>query len=198
MMRLNDILKSVIARSGGDPCRLQFADYGDCRLLSYDPFGEIPLEDEWLLKSITDEEAVFVLNRFLDGDTGCAYDMLCQFSRLLVEKGALIKTRLQCFYKDKDWSSYSAPQLTLSGLVHLPDAAMRIQELLNVVPEDCRDGLFLACWHLNDKEVTKQVLKKFEEWVADPDWSGAATGEAVWRRRFVGKFASQVRSGVVV
>ena len=122
MMRLNDILKSVIARSGGDPCRLQFADYGDCRLLSYDPFGEIPLEDEWLLKSITDEEAIFVLNRFLDGDTDCAYDMLCQFSRLLVEKGNLIKTRLQCFYQDKDWSSYSAPQLTLSGLVHLPDA----------------------------------------------------------------------------
>ena len=184
MTCLNDILKSVVARSGGDPCRLRLADYGDCRLLSYDPFGEIPLEDEWLLKSITDEEAVFVLNRFLDGDTGCAYDMLCQFSRLLVEKGALIKTRLQCFYKDKDWSSYSAPQLTLSGLMHLPDAVMRIQELLNVVPEDCRDGLFLACWHLRDAKVDKRLIEKFKEWVADPGWSGEATGEKVWFKRF--------------
>ena len=191
MMRLIDVLKAVIARSGFDPSCLQFADYGDCRLLSYDPFGEIPLDDKWLLKAITNEEAVFVLNRFLDDDTVCAHDLLCQFSRLLVDRGALIKPRLQCFYQDKDWSSYSAPQLTLSGLVHLPDAAIRIQELLNVVPEDCRDGLFLACWFLNDLGVNKRLCEKFEKWSADPSWSGEATGEAVWLKRFSDKLRNE-------
>ena len=182
--RLIDVLKAVIARSGFDPSCLQFADYGDCRLLSYDPFGEIPLDDKWLLKAITSEEAVFVLNRFLDDDTGCAHDLLCQFSRLLVDRGALIKPRLQCFYQDKDWSSYSAPQLTLSGLVHFPDAVTRIRELLDVVPEDCRDGLFLACWHCNDKRVQKKLLGKFKEWSRDPDWGGG-TVEDCWLGRFL-------------
>lgn len=187
VMYIRDILKSVIRRSGGDPRCLQLVDYGDCRLLCYDPFGEIPLEDDWLLKSMTDEESVLVLNRFLDGDTDCAHDLLCQFARLLVEKGGLIRSRLQGFYQEKDWSSYSAPHLTLSGLVHLSDAATCIRKLLDVVPEDCRDGLLLACWYLNDLSVNKRLCEKFEEWTADPAWSGAAIGEMAWLRRFSDK-----------
>ena len=189
--RLIDVLKAVIARGGFDPSCLQLADYGGCRLLSYDPFGEIPLDDKWLLKAITSEEAVFVLNRFLDDDTGCAHDLLCQFSRLLVEQGGLVKRRLTEFYAGKDWTSYSAPHLTLSGLVHLSDGARRICKLLDEVPEDCRDGLFLACWHLNDSVVNKRLCEKFEEWSADPSWSGTATGEGAWLEQFLGKWIAE-------
>ena len=60
-----------------------------------------------------------------------------------------------------------------------------------MLPNDARDGLFLACWKLKDMELHDKLLRKFEEWLtADETW-GCGDGEDGWLKHFLGKWISE-------
>lgn len=142
----------------------------------------------WLFSDVSDEEAKLLLGAFVDGKTLCTYDIMRHLSRLLATKGLLVSRKMDKILERTDWESYAAPQLLLSYLAVKPDGDKWIIRLLDIVPEDCRDGLFLACWYLDDFGVNKRLLAKLAVWSVDPNWSGAATGEQVWLKRFSNKF----------
>lgn len=142
----------------------------------------------WLFSDVSDEEAKLLLSTFVDGKTFCTYDIMRHLSRLLTTKGLLVSRKMDKMLERTDWESYAAPQLLLSYLAVKPDGDKWILRLLDIVPEDCRDGLFLACWYLDDFGVNKRLLAKLAAWSVDPNWSGAATGEQVWLKRFSDKF----------
>ena len=142
----------------------------------------------WLFSDVSDEEANLLLGAFVDGKTFCTYDIMRHLSRLLATKGLLVSRKVDKILERTDWESYAAPQLLLSYLAVKPDGDKWIIRLLDIVPEDCRDGLFLACWYLDDFGVNKRLLAKLAAWSVDPNWSGAATGEQVWLKRFSNKF----------
>ena len=49
--------------------------------------------------------------------------------------------------------------------------------MLDFVPEDCRDGLLLACHRLNTPAVYDKVKACVRRWAGE-GWGGASTGEA--------------------
>ena len=61
------------------------------------------------------------------------------------------------------------------------------EQLLDRVPEDCRDGLFLACHKLQSEKLDRKLIAKFMEWGAGP-WSPGATGELYALEQFIAKW----------
>ena len=52
-----------------------------------------------------------------------------------------------------------------------------IIKLLDAVPVDARDGVFMACEALNTPAICRKLMEKFTLWIkADPDY-GNSTGE---------------------
>lgn len=144
----------------------------------------------WLFSDVSDEEAKLLLSTFVDGKTFCTYDIMRHLSRLLATKGLLFSRKMDKILERTDWESYAAPQLLLSYLAVKPDGDKWILRLLDVVPNDARDGLFTACWYRNDRSVNQKLRKKFKEWSKDPSWGGG-DGEGAWFARFVSKCSNE-------
>jgi hypothetical protein len=65
--------------------------------------------------------------------------------KLLSTHGHLVAEIMDPLLNTLNWSSYSEHQLFLSYLALRTDGPSLATHLLDVVPEDARDGLFLAC-----------------------------------------------------
>ena len=91
-----------------------------------------------------------------------------------------------------DWSLYGSPELTLAGLPHIRKGDSVTIRLLDVVPEDNRDGIFFACWKSKSCSVQEKLLAKFKDWVKTPDWGGGS-GESAWLKHFLGKWIAEER-----
>ena len=109
-------------------------------------------------------------------------------------KGKLVAERMDDVVRSTDWGSYASPQLLLSCLAAKPDGADWIVRLLDVVPPDARDGLFIACWHCHDRRVHRKLLRKFEEWTLEEDFGGS-DGEGYWLGRFLTKWTRESTFG---
>ena len=138
----------------------------------------------WLLSDVSDEEAKLELSTIVDGKTFCTYDIMRHLSRLLATKGLLVSRKMDKMLERTDWESYAAPQLLLSYLAVKPDGDRWILRLLDVVPNDARDGLFTACWYRNDRSVNQKLRKKFKECSKDPSWGGGDGGN-YWLCQFI-------------
>jgi hypothetical protein len=144
----------------------------------------------WAFRDASDEEAAAILRFWLLHWNQIGYELDCHLGSLLAQKGRLVEDLLAPVLRDTDWSSYASPQTLLAGLAAVPDGAKRAVELLDIVPEDARDGLFIACWYLPALPVQRKLLAKFVEWSADPTWGGG-TCEDGWLRVFLCKWISQ-------
>ena len=145
----------------------------------------------FIFDECNDDEAKLLLESFIDFQSLYRYELAFQLSRLLARRGALVKGRMGRILAKTDWSSYGSNGLLLSYLASRKGSAPLICRLLDVVPEDGRDGLFLACWHSAGKRVQKRLKCKFEEWIAsDASW-GDGTGEAWWLEAFLSKWTAE-------
>ena len=157
----------------------------------------------WAFRGTADDEAAALLRLFLDdalrprtaGGTIIRFELGLHFARLLAEKGALVAGELAAALDlpDRDWGRFdilARRQLLLAGLAALPESGRRIVELLDIVPEDFRDGLFLACWFDGEAAVQRKLFAKFGEWTADPKWGGGS-GEEGWLYIFLTKWTSK-------
>jgi len=150
--------------------------------------GWLPAEtnDKWLFSDVNDAEAKLLLDVFAADKTCCTFEVLEHFARLMASKGSLVAEQMDKVIKEVDWGSYTSPQLLLSYLAVKPDGPSWIIRLLDIVPSDARDGLFIACWHCKDRRVHQKLLRKFEEWTRSGTFGGG-DGEDIWLGRFLTK-----------
>ena len=145
-------------------------------------------DDNWLFSYVSNAEAKLLLKEFISDKTYCTFEVLLHFARLMALKGTLVAEPMDNVVQSTDWESYASPQLLLSYLAVKSDGAAWIIRLLDVVPSDARDGLFIACWHCHDRRVHRKLLRKFEEWTQAGDFGGG-DGEGLWLGRFLTKWA---------
>ena len=193
----NDLLRAIAKRNGWRITSFRNEDDVQCVDFS-DAAKPMPidgcLDSSWAFSDASNEEAAAILRFWLRHETrksmAFGFDLACHLGRLLAERGRLVYDLLEPVLLETDWRSYASPQILLAGLAAFPDGAKRAVKMLDIVPEDARDGLFLACWHLPALAVQRKLRDKFEEWSATADWGGG-TGEAGWLHAFLCKWIAQ-------
>lgn len=145
---------------------------------------------EWMFSDVSDKEATTLLTATIDRSDLFGFEIHCHLSRLMAIKGELVSSRMDDIISTTDWSSWASPTFLLSYLATKCDGADWILRLLDVVPNDARDGLFTACWYSKDSRVQSRLCEKFKEWVLDPTWGGGDR-EGAWLARFLGKWISE-------
>ncbi len=189
--RMEKLIRKVVERSTKGECLLRHDGYADgCNPLNCEPIGGMPLGKDWILKSSTDNEARQILLAFMCNKLDIGFELACQIARLFAEKGFVVKDELSVFVANTDWSSYGSPHLALAGLPYIRRGDSVTIHLLDVVPEDNRDGIFFACWKSKRHAVQEKLLGKFENWIKALDW-GNGTGESAWLKYFLGKWISE-------
>lgn len=189
--RMEKLIRKVFERSTNGECSLSHDEYADgWNPLNCEQYDGMPLGKDWMFKSATNDESRKILLHFMSNKHGIGFELACQIARLFAEKGFVVKEELSDFVVNTDWSSYGSPQLVLAGLPHIRRGDSVTIRLLDVVPEDNRDGIFFACWKSKSRSVQEKLLGKFEDWATTLDW-GSGTGESAWLKYFIGKWISE-------
>ena len=146
---------------------------------------------EWMFSDVSDKEATALLSAFMRSDNHFTYEILCHLSRLMAVKGLLVSSQMDDIVATTDWSSCASKTSLLSYLAVKPDGVEWILRLLDVVPNDARDGLFTACWYCNDVRVQTRLFEKFAEWIKEDQTWGGGDREGGWLKYFLGKWISE-------
>ncbi len=146
------------------------------------------LEDLCLFDICTDDEALILLNWFIAGGSTRDFDLDLQFGLLLLKRGFLVQQKMEQIIKCHDWESYASPNIKLSFLPNMPNAEQWVLKLADQVPEDGRDGFFMACLHMNSEIIDRKLIKKFTEWYGSPGNEMQGTGEHGWLGAFIKKW----------
>ena len=161
---------------------------GGTSTISLDALVQWGMDAPYIFGDLDDEDAKFLLESFIDFRSLYHFDLALQLARLLAERGTLVRARMGRIIAKTDWSSYGSNGLLLSFLGPVEGADAQIRRLLDIVPEDGRDGLFVACWKSQSARVQKKLLEKFERWIEDDPDFGSGTGEAAWLGAFLAKW----------
>lgn len=146
---------------------------------------------EWMFSDVSDDEATVLLTASIESSNLFSFEIHCHLSRLMAVKGKLVSSRMDDLIAATDWGSWASPTFLLSYLSAKSDGSDWILRLLDVVPNDARDGLFTACWYCKDTRVQARLCEKFEEWAReDPAW-GSGDREGAWLKYFLGKWISE-------
>lgn len=76
-----------------------------------------------------------------------------------------------------------------SPKVSRPDVDEKLMELLDIVAEEKRDGIFRACWDSTSARVQTSLKRRFEGWVEDDVVWGEGT--ARWLGAFLSKWTRE-------
>jgi hypothetical protein len=142
---------------------------------------------ESIFDDCSDAQVKMFLGAFLAHGLSVSWSVSEQLSKLLASRGLLVSDTVDPLLTTLDWSSCGTHQLFLSYLAVQHDGAVSAERLLDRVPEDCRDGLFLACHRLQSEELDRKLIAKFVEWGAGP-WSPSSTGELYALEQFIAKW----------
>ena len=70
----------------------------------------------------------------------------------------------------------------------MDDFKALLAQYLATMPDDFRDGLFIAAMHAESHEVDGILINAFSEWYKSGDWFPAGTGEDGWLEYFLKKW----------
>lgn len=127
---------------------------------------------------------------------GRAHTGTYEIAKLLAGRGQLIAEqmtpiieRLAAGGDELDWTR-RCHYLSIGYVVSLPpaDAERLALRFLDLMPEDFRDGVLLACYRLGGSTIDAAVQAKFRQWLNDWSWCGSSTGELAWVRAFLDKW----------
>lgn len=142
---------------------------------------------ECIFDDCSDSQAKLLLDAFLANGLSVGWAVSEQLSKLLSKRGRLVSQTMDQLLESTDWSCCYAEQLLLSYLAVRDDGATCATRLLDIVREDFRDGLFLACFRLKSEHLDRKLMEKFTEWGA-ADWCPTATGELYALEQFIAKW----------
>ena len=149
-----------------------------CRNFDPDIFNE-----RCIFSECSDAELVLLFNAVID-NLPLGWDISCEICKMLLTKGALVKDQVEKIIFDSEFD-FSNRQLLYAYLGSGMQYENKIIELLDVIPEDFRDGLFMACYRLNTLAICRKLINKFTEWIKnDPDF-GNGTGEEAYLDAFI-------------
>ena len=133
------------------------------------------LSRQGIFKECSEEELTLLFSALIENKALC-WDIALEIAKLLPEKGHLIKDKFSI--DDCVANPFCGfNQLLLAALGSNQKYESEIIKLLDAVPEDARDGLFMACEALNTPAIFCKLIEKFTLWIkADPDY-GNSTGE---------------------
>ena len=133
------------------------------------------LSRQGIFKECSEEELTLLFSALIE-NKALNWDIALEIAKLLPEKGHLIEDK----FSIDDWAAnpfYGFNQLLLAALGSDQKYESEIIKLLDAVPVDARDGLFMACEALNTPAIFCKLIEKFTLWIkADPDY-GNSTGE---------------------
>ena len=133
------------------------------------------LGQQRIFKECSEEELTLLFSALIE-NKALYWDIALEIAKLLPEKGHLIEDK---FFIDDCVANpfYGFNQLLLAALGSDQKYESEIIKLLDAVPVDARDGLFMACEALNTPAIFCKLMEKFTLWIkADPDY-GIGTGE---------------------
>ena len=145
------------------------------------------LASECIFDDCTDAQSLLFLESFLAGELSVSWAVSEQLSKLLSKRGHLVSATMDRLLTTRDWSSIGNYLLFLSYLALRKDGADLAARLLDEVPEDGRDALFLACYKLESQMLDRKLMKKFAEWEAE-GWTPGSTGELADLEQFIAKW----------
>jgi hypothetical protein len=189
MSSLEQALVSYLAEI--KPRKIGFIDLrtnvdGWCADISLDARYDL-FTSECIFDDCTDAQAETFLAAFLAHGFAVSWSVSEQLSKLLCVRGRLVSENIEPLLRTLDWRSCATHQLFLSYLAVRADGAALAAQLLEQVPEDARDGLFLACHRLKSEELDRKLIAKFAEWGAGR-WDPVATGELYALEQFIAKW----------
>ncbi len=136
-------------------------------------------DDECIYDSCSDGTCRELLLDFLESRTSGSPPVALELSKLLSKRGFVVRDRMEPLFLDPDAYFSHSKSLFLSYLVVMENGETRAIQLLDHVPGDSRDGLFLACYRLGTESIFKKLIEKVREWQAeDRYWGHDGTGEA--------------------
>lgn len=159
---------------------------GWCADISLDARYDL-FRSECIFDDCSDKEAALLLDSFLKNDLSVGWSVSEQLCKLLSKRGQLVGKTMDRLLKTLDWYACSQHQLFLSYLAVKEDGASFAVRLLDQVPEDGRDGLFLACYILQSEELDRKLKEKFMKW-GEGKWSPTSTGELRALENFIAKW----------
>ena len=173
------------------PRKIGFVDFrtdagGWCADVDLDARYDL-LTAECIFDDCSDSQAKVLLDAFITNRFSVGWSVSEQLSKLLSRRGRLVREHMDTLLEALDWSRFSDDQLFLSYLAVRDDGASLADGLLDVVQEDFRDGLFLACFRLRSEPLDRKLMRKFIEWEAEK-WTPGATGELHALEKFIAKW----------
>ena len=136
-----------------------------------------------IFEECPDEELIQLFTVLIENRSLC-WDIALEIAKLLPKKGQLIKDKLSlndCIANP----FYNFNQLLLAYWGSEQKYESEIIRSLDEIPEDARDGLFMACEALNTPAVCRKLMEKFTQWIsADPEY-GIGSGEDCYLNRFI-------------
>lgn len=153
-------------------------------------WGYAPFEEPCLYDTCSADAAKWLLQDFAASKSLIGWSVECELAKLLSKRGQLVRREIEPIVRDTDWTAFRPQHLFLSYLAVMPDGAKRAEGLLDIVPEDFRDGLFIACLRLNSRRLDARLMMKFREWSCDPTW-GSGSGELGALHAFIKKWVSR-------
>ena len=141
------------------------------------------LGQQRIFKQCSEEELTLLFSALIE-NKALHWCIALEIAKILPEKGHLIENK----FSIDDCAAnhfYGFNQLLFAALGSDKKYETKIIELLDTIPTDFRDGLFLACFHLNTPTIFRKLLEKFTQWIkADPGY-GSGTGEGQFLEKFI-------------
>ena len=141
------------------------------------------LGQQRIFKQCSEEELTLLFSALIE-NKALNWVIALEIAKLLPEKGYLIEDK----FSIDDWAAnpfYGFNQLLLAALGSDQKYESEIIKLLDAVPVDARDGVFMACEALNTPAICRKLMEKFTQWIkADPRY-GNGTGEGQFLEKFI-------------
>lgn len=181
-MNNNDILMRVSIENGLTLV-VDKDDRGDVVVLEgLDGFAR---DDQCIFKGCNNDETRSLLESWLKGTLRCDRDVEFQLSRLLSERGTLVRDLANGIIQEENWSGFNCKQFFLSHVRNMDDFEFAFPRYLRTMPEDFRDGLFVAAMYEKTQKVDMVLIDAFSRWYTSGNWSPDGTGEDGWLEYFL-------------
>lgn len=152
--------------------------------------GPMMLEDRCIFDECKDDVKTAMLEFYFSPQglsVSFNWDVNVEFAKLAAKHGKLVEQRAEEFFPKNftdEWGTYF---LHMAYFGSSGKYERELARLIEVSPEDGRDGLFIGSWFSQSELVQQILMKEFCKWIDDFSFGGG-TGEMQALRSFIGKW----------